>query len=224
VLASLTGSVTSFVGDHGLYAVFALMLVAAVLPTASELVMLYAGALASGAFASAHVTAFGNRIDTAFWAYLAVVLTGVVANTLGAVVGWVIGSLGGRPFLERHGRWLHVNAEKLDRAERSYHDRGALAVPIGFALPVVRSFVAIPAGIVRIELRRFLPLAMLGTAVFCFALAGLGWAVGSSYERIHGDLRYVDIAVVVLALGALVLILRRRRRSSTLARRAGSSR
>jgi len=191
VLASLTSSVTTFVGDHGLYAVFVLMLVAAVFPTASELVMLYAGALASGAFATAHVTAFGNRIDTPAWAFLAVAITGVVANTIGAVGGWAIGSLGGRPFLERHGRWLHVNAAKLERAER-----------------------------------RFLPLALLGTAVFCFAVAGIGWAVGSSYERIHGDLRYVDAAIVaalVLATLAFVVI-RRRRRSTTLARGAGPPR
>jgi membrane protein DedA with SNARE-associated domain len=218
--------VTTFVGDHGLYAVFALMLVAAVFPTASELVMLYGGALASGAFASAHVTAFGNRIDTPAWAFLAVALTGLVANTIGAVVGWAIGSLGGRPFLERHGRWLHVNAAKLERAERTFHERGALAVPVGFALPVVRSFVAIPAGIVRIELRRFVPLALLGTAVFCFAVAGIGWGVGRSYERIHGDLRYVDAAVVAaLVLAALAfVVLRRRRHSSRLARGAGPPR
>ena len=99
-------------------------------------------------------------------------------------------------------------------------------MPVGFALPVVRSFVAIPAGIVRIELRRFLPLALLGTAVFCFAVAGIGWAVGSSYERIHGDLRYVDAAIVaalILATLAFV-VLRRRRRSTTLARGAGPPR
>jgi membrane protein DedA with SNARE-associated domain len=224
VLASLTGSVTSFVGDHGLYAVFALMLVAAVFPTASELVMLYGGALASGALAPSHVTALGHQIDAALWAYLAVVATGVIANTLGGIGGWAIGSRGGRPFLERHGRWLHVNAEKLDRAERSYQERGAVAVLVGFALPVVRSFVAIPAGIVRIELRRFVPLACIGCAAFCFTLAGIGWAIGSSYDRFHGDLRYVDIAVVVLALAALAYALRRRRRSTTLARRAGSHR
>jgi membrane protein DedA with SNARE-associated domain len=226
LVASLTSSVTTFVGDHGLYAIFVLMLVAAVFPTASELVMLYAGALASGAFASAHVMAFGHQIDTPAWAFVAVAVTGLVANTLGAVGGWAIGAFGGRPFLERHGRWLHVNATKLERAERTFHERGALAVSVGFALPLVRSFVAIPSGIVRIELRRFVPLAMLGNAVFCFTVAGIGWAVGSSYERIHGDLRYVDALVVAaLVLVALaLLILRRRRRSTRLARRAGPSR
>jgi len=210
----VTSSVTTFIGDHGLYAIFGLMFVAAVFPTASELVMLYAGALASGAFASAQVTAFGHRIDTPAWAYLAVAVTGLVANTIGAVGGWTIGAFGGRPFLERYGRWLHVSASKLDRTELTFHERGALAVPVGFALPLVRSFVAIPAGIVRIELRRFVPLALIGNAVFCFAVAGIGWAVGSSYERIHGDLRYVDAAIVAaLVLAALAfLVLRRKRR------------
>ena len=224
MLASLTSSVTSFIGDHGLYAIFALMLLAAVLPTASELVMLYAGALASGAFATAHVTAFGSTIHRPLWAYLAVVVTGALANTLGAVVGWAIGARGGRPFLERHGRWLHVNADKLSRAEARFGERGAPAVAVGFALPVVRSFVAIPAGIVGLDLRRFLPAAIVGITAFCFALAGIGWAVGNSYERVHRDLRYVDVAAVVLAVAALLGYLMLRRRSSTIARRAGTSR
>ena len=224
MLASVTSSVTSFIGDYGLYAVFALMALDAVFPAASELVMLYAGAVASGAFASTHVTAFGHPIETAVWAYLAVTLTGIVANMIGAAVGWAVGSLGGRPFLERHGRWLHVDAEKLDRTERRFHDRGALAVPLGFALPLARSFVAIPAGIVRVDLRRFLPLALIGIAVFCFAVAGIGWAVGNSYSRIHGDLRYVDGAIAVIAIVIVAAWLILKRRSSTLARRAGPSR
>jgi membrane protein DedA with SNARE-associated domain len=224
VLASLTSSVTSFIGNHGLYAIFVLMLLAAVLPTASELVMLYAGALASGAFAAAHVTAFGHTMHEPLWAFLAVVATGAIANGIGAVIGWAIGARGGRPFLERHGRWLHVTAEKLSRAEERFEERGAPAVAVGFALPLVRSFVAIPAGIVRVRLRTFVPAALTGILVFCFALAGIGWAVGSSYERVHDDFRYVDVAAVVLVAAAVLGYLMLRRRSSTIARRAGTSR
>jgi membrane protein DedA with SNARE-associated domain len=224
VLASLTSSVTSFIGNHGLYAIFVLMLLGAVLPTASELVMLYAGALASGAFAAAHVTAFGHTMHEPLWAFLAVVATGAIANGIGAVIGWAIGARGGRPFLERHGRWLHVTAEKLSRAEERFEERGAPAVAVGFALPLVRSFVAIPAGIVRVRLRTFVPAALTGILVFCFALAGIGWAVGSSYERVHDDFRYVDVAAVVLVAAAVLGYLMLRRRSSTIARRAGTSR
>ena len=116
-------SITSFVGDHGVYAVFVLMLAAAVVPAASELVMVYAGAVAGGAFASAHVVLFGHRIDTPAWAYVTMAVTGVLANTIGAVIGWGIGDYGGRPLLERHGKWLHVTPA----ADRP---RGALVRPL----------------------------------------------------------------------------------------------
>src|SRR5918911_2371226 len=98
---------TSFIGDHGVIAVFALMAVPAVLPAASELTMLYGGALASGAIAG-HVGLFGDPIATTFYAYVALVVAGVAGNFVGAVGGWLIGRYGGRPLLERHGRYLHV--------------------------------------------------------------------------------------------------------------------
>ena len=97
MLASLTSSVTTFIGDYGLYAVFLLMVVDAVLPAASELVMLYAGAVAAGAFAGQHVVLFGQRIDSHFWAYVAMSLAGVLGNTVGSLIGWGIGAYGGRP-------------------------------------------------------------------------------------------------------------------------------
>src|SRR2546422_1328290 len=102
-------SLTSFVGDHGIYAVFGLMVAAAVVPSASELVMVYAGALASGAFASAHVTLFGSRIDSHGWAYVTLAVAGVLGNMLGAAIGYGIGAYGGRALVERDGRWVHVS-------------------------------------------------------------------------------------------------------------------
>jgi hypothetical protein len=88
VLASLTGSVTSFVGNHGVYAVFLLMAIDAVFPAASELVMLYAGALASGAFPSQHVVLFGNQISDPGWAYVTMALAGTLGYVCGAIGGW----------------------------------------------------------------------------------------------------------------------------------------
>jgi membrane protein DedA with SNARE-associated domain len=199
-LASVSSSLTTLVGDHGLYAVFALMVVAAVLPAASEIVMIYAGAVAAGAFAGAHVVLFGSRISTPAWAYVAMALAGLAGNAVGALVGWSIGWFGGRPLLERHGRLFHVTPARLDRAHRWFERFGPVAVPLGFAAPIVRSFVAIPAGIARMRLGKFLALAVVGCAAFCFGLAGAGWAVGKSYERFHHDFRFVDYAVVAAAL------------------------
>src|SRR5919201_163580 len=124
MLASITGSITSLIGDHGLYAVFCLLIVAAVFPAASELVMLYAGAVAAGAFASAHVVLFGHTLHSHGAAYVAMSVAGLVGNVVGAAIGWAAGDYGGRPLLERHGRKLHVTPAKLDRWGRWFERRG----------------------------------------------------------------------------------------------------
>jgi membrane protein DedA with SNARE-associated domain len=219
VLASLTGSFTSFIGNHGVYAVFVLMLLSAVIPAASEVVMLYGGAVAAGAFAGAHVSVFGDGIPKGGWAYVAMAVAGVLGCWIGALIGWAIGIFGGRPFLERHGRWLHVTPPKLDRAERWFDRFGPLTVAVGLSVPVIRSFVAIPAGIARMDLRLFAPLALVGCVPFCFGLGGAGYALGSHWGRVHSAFRWVDYAVVAGAV-LLVLYLLFRRRASRLSARA----
>ena len=218
-LASVTASLTSLIGDHGLYAVFFLMLIDAVLPAASEIVMLYAGALAAGAFAGEHVVLFGNQIDSHFWAYVAMSLAGVLGNTVGSVIGWGIGYYGGRPLVERRGRWLHLGPENLERAERWFERWGDWAVCLGRITPVVRSFVSIPAGLARMPLGRFTVLTFIGCVPWCFGIAGVGYALGSRYEEFHLDFRYVDYAVVALIVVAAVAWVVHRRRTTKLARR-----
>jgi membrane protein DedA with SNARE-associated domain len=211
LLASITHSVTSFVGDHGLYAVFALMFVDAVFPAASELVMIYGGALAGGALSGGHVVLFGSRIDSAAWGFVAVSLAGTIGYLLGSLLGWAIGAYGGRPLLERRGRWLHISPERLDRAEAWFDRRGDWAVFIGRVTPVVRSFISIPAGVFRSPLPRYTVLTLIGSAIWCFAFAGAGWGVGTGYRRVHEDFRWVDYAVVAaVCVGAAWLLYRLR--------------
>ena len=135
VISGISDAVTSAIGDYGLYAIFLLMLIDAVLPAASELVMVYGGALAAGAFASQDVTLFGRTIDEGLPAYVAVALAGTIGYTIGAIGGWAIGLYGGRPYLERHGRWLHLSKEKLDRAERWFERWEDWAVFLGRLTP-----------------------------------------------------------------------------------------
>jgi membrane protein DedA with SNARE-associated domain len=219
VLASVTDTLTSFIGDHGLYAVFGLMLVDAVLPAASALVMLYAGALAAGAFAGQNVVFFGERVSSGFWAFVVMTLAGAIGYTIGSIAGWAIGFYGGRPYLERHGRWLHVNAARLARAARWFDRFGDAAVFLGRVTPVVRSFISIPAGIFRMEILRFTVLSFLGTLIWCAGLAGIGWGLGSHYERFHHEFRYVEYAVAALLVAAVVYLVLRRR-ATKLGRRA----
>jgi membrane protein DedA with SNARE-associated domain len=195
LVASLSGSITHAVGNHGIYAVFGLLVLAAVIPVASELVMLYAGALAGGAFAGVTVHVFGASVHSHVWGYVAVAVAGTLGNLVGAAIGWWIGALGGRAVVHRYGRYIHVSEAKLDRAEHWFERYDDWAVPLGLAMPLARSFVAIPAGIVRVPFRRFLALALLGSAVFCFGLGAAGWALGSAYTHAHHALGYVDYVV-----------------------------
>jgi membrane protein DedA with SNARE-associated domain len=210
LLASITHSITTFVGNHGVYAVFVLMAIDAVFPAASELVMVYGGALAAGAFAGSHVVVFGTRVDTPAWGFVAVAVSGTIGYLLGSLIGWAIGLYGGRPLLEHRGRWLHLSPERLDRAEVWFERRGDWAVFLGRVTPVVRSFISIPAGVFRAPLLRYTVLTLVGSAIWCFALAGAGWGVGTGYRRVHEDFRWVDYAVVaVVCVAAAWLLLRR---------------
>jgi len=215
VLSGITDAITSAIGDYGLYAVFLLMLVDAVFPAASEVVMVYAGAVAAGAFAGQDVVLFGQTIDAGLSAYVAMALAGTIGYTLGSMGGWAIGLYGGRPYLERHGRWLHLDQGKLDRAERWFERWEDWAVFLGRLTPVVRSFVSIPAGVMEVPFVRYTLVTLAGSAIWCFAFAGIGYAVGESWEDFHHAFRYIEYLVAV-AIGGVVVWLavryRRRRR------------
>ena len=212
-VAGVTSSLTSLIGNHGVYAVFLLMAIDAVFPAASELVMVYAGALAAGAFAGQHVELFGTRVSSHLWAYVVMALAGTLGYLFGAIVGWAIGRYGGRPLLERHGRWFHLSQDNLDRAERWFDRWDDLAVLVGRVTPVIRSFISIPAGVFEMPLGRYVVLTAIGSAIWAFAFAGIGWAAGSSYERFHHDFGYVEYAVVVIVLLLLAFWIYRRVRS-----------
>jgi membrane protein DedA with SNARE-associated domain len=219
LLASLSTTLTDFVGNHGLYAVFALMLIDAVFPAASELVMVYGGALAAGAFAH-KVGGFGHGID----AYIAIALAGTIGYLLGSWIGWWIGLRGGRPLVARHGKWLHLNEEKLDRAERWFQRWEDWGVFLGRLTPVVRSFVSIPAGVFEVRFWRYTWLTLLGSAIWAFALAGVGYGLGSSYEKFHHAFRFADYLVAAAIVAAVFYAVLRRRKASTLRRRGDTTR
>jgi len=215
ILSEITDAITSAIGDYGLYAVFLLMLIDAVFPAASEVVMVYAGAVAAGAFAGQDVVLLGRTIEDGLPAYVAMALAGTIGYTLGSMGGWAIGLYGGRPYVERHGRWLHLDTEKLDRAERWFEKWEDWAVFLGRLTPVVRSFVSIPAGVMEVPFVRYTLLTLAGSAIWCFGFAGIGYAVGESWEDFHHAFRYVEY-VVAAAIGVIVAWLgvryRRRRR------------
>ena len=208
----MTSSITSFVASYGVYAVFVLMAIDAVFPAASELVMLYAGALASGVIAHHHPTLFGASLGFGIVSFLVLACSGTAGYVFGSLVGWLIGARGRRPLLAAHGRWFHLTPSRLDAAEQWFDRHGALAVLIGRITPLVRSFISIPAGVFGVPLTPYLSLTLIGSAVWSFAFAGAGWGLGSGYSRIHNAFQWVEIAIVLATgCGLAGLILLRRR-------------
>jgi membrane protein DedA with SNARE-associated domain len=204
LLASVSGSFTSAVANHGVYAVFGLMAIDALFPAASELVMLYAGAVAAGVFPAANgVTLFGSRIGFGAGAFVTLALAGTLGYLVGALIGWAIGRYGGRPLLERHGSWFHLSPARLDRAEAWFGRWGALGVLIGRVTPVVRSFVSIAAGVLEMPLGLYTILTLVGSAIWAFAFAGAGYGLGKSYSGFDHSFHYVEYAVVA---GVLILL------------------
>jgi membrane protein DedA with SNARE-associated domain len=204
---------TSWVGHHGFYAVLAIMALDALLPVGGELTMLYAGALAAGAIAGQHALLFGHVLATGIESYVVLAIGGTIGYLLGSLVGWGIGRWGGRSLLERRGRWLHLSPDRVDRAEAWFDRHGAWAVFLGRLTPLVRSFISIPAGVFETPLVPYAALTLAGSAIWCFAFAGAGWALGASYDSVHHAFRYVDVVVVVAVVSVAVALAARRRRA-----------
>lgn len=220
MLASITSTWESHIATQGAYAVFVLMAIDAIFPAASELVMLYAGAVAGGVFASAHhVSVFGAKVGFGIGAYLVVALAGTFGYFFGAIVGWWIGRQGGKPLLERRGRWFHLSPDRVDRAERWFDRWGNFGVLVGRVTPVVRSFVSIPAGVFHMRLGPYALYTFVGSAVWAFAIAGVGYALGSRYGRFDHGFKYAEYAVVAGVLLVAAYLIYRYIKAATVRRR-----
>jgi membrane protein DedA with SNARE-associated domain len=198
----MTAHVTDWIANHGLLAVFLLMAIDAVLPAGGELVMLFAGALAAGAI-SGHS---GPSL-------VAAIAAGTLGYLAGSLGGWAIGRAGGRAFIERYGRLLHIGPDRFARAERWFERYGSAFVLVGRLVPLVRSFVSIPAGVLEFPLGRYTVLTAVASLVWCAAFGIAGHALGSNWDTVHHAFRYADYAAVAALLALVAALLVRRRRT-----------
>lgn len=137
---------------------------------------------------------------------LAVALA-TVGSVIGAVVGYAIGAWGGRPLLDRYGRYVGIGAPDLDRADRWFERWGNWAVFLGRMVPLVRTFVSYPAGISRMPMGRFLLFSTLGSLPWNAALIYAGFIVGENYPHIAAAMKPFEylIYAVVIAVGLLLV-------------------
>lgn len=170
---------------HGYLAVFVLMVLeSACIPVPSEAVMLLGGALAAGitvAGADAHLNV------------VIVALLGTAGNIVGAFAAYGVGRAGGRPLVERWGRYVLLRRRDLDRAERFFTRHGRSAVLISRVLPVVRTFISLPAGVAEMPAVQFTVLTALGSLPWTFALAFAGYAVAGNWRAVSAAFTPVSI-------------------------------
>jgi membrane protein DedA with SNARE-associated domain len=200
--------VVSEVGRHGYLAVFVLMVLeSACIPIPSEAVMLFGGALAGGlTVAGVHL-----HLDV-----VAVALAGTAGNLLGSWIAYAVGRIGGRPLVERFGRYVLLRPHDLDRAERFFARRGSVAVLVARVLPVVRTFISLPAGAAEMPVARFSILTLVGSLPWTFALALAGDALASNWSGVSNAFTPVSIAVGALIVAWIAWWVVRRMRSRTL--------
>jgi membrane protein DedA with SNARE-associated domain len=144
-----------------------------------------------------------------------------IGSLVGALVGYAIGAWGGRPILDRWGRYVGIGAEDLDRADRWFEKYGSWAVFLGRMVPLVRTFVSYPAGISHMHLGRFILFSTLGSLPWNLALIYAGFVVGENYAQIAEALKpyeYLIYAIVLVVVGFLLarwIIAKRRRSEAT---------
>jgi membrane protein DedA with SNARE-associated domain len=185
----------------GYVALFGATLISSMgIPIGSEVAIAYGGALASGA-----LTPSGKH-DHLNLALVIVVAT--LGELVGSSAGYAIGYFGGRPLVDRVGKYLLLTHRDLDRAERWFDGRGESVVFLGRLIPLVRSFISLAAGLAEMVLGKFALFTVAGCAVWCAALASIGYSLGGSWHHVVNDFSfagYIAIALVVVAVGALLL-------------------
>ena len=136
-----------------------------------------------------------------------VIIIGTLAEFAGSMVSYAVGRVAERPVIERFGRYLLITRADLDRAERFLAGRGSWAIALGRALPIVRAFTSIAAGLVGVPVLRFAVLSLIGTVVYASVVASIGYSLGSAWNRIAHDLSLAGYVIVALVVAAIVAFL-----------------
>ena len=208
LLASITDPIVNFavnvVDALGLAGVFVLMVLeSACIPIPSEATMLFAG----------------FNVSDGHYSLLVAVAVGSFANLVGSWIAYAVGYYGRVDVLEKHGKKLHIKKSHLEWADRWFERHGSATVFFARMVPIVRTFISLPAGVARMPFWRFTALTLAGCIPWVFALTFIGKQAGDNWDKWKDNLHYVDYAVVAaIVVGIVYLVVRARRR-----RRSGAA-
>ena len=206
----------NFIAQYGYLAVFLLMLAeSACIPVPSEVIMLFGGALSAGAVPGAHPSLVG------------IIVAGVLGNVAGSYIAWAVGRYAGQAAVRRWGRRVGIRDREVERATAWFERHGSTAVLVGRLVPVVRTFISLPAGFAAMPPVRFGVYTTLGCIPWTAALGIAGYYLGANWQSVangfHGP-TYAIAAIVVVAIAAAVIVRFRRARRNRDADPAGTHR
>ncbi|CAB4914114.1 unannotated protein [freshwater metagenome] len=193
ILASVTDKltewVTTVVGDLGLAGIFLLMTLESMcIPIPSEPTMLFAG----------------FNVSEGKYSLFAVVSVAVAANLVGSWIAYGVGRFGRIELIEQHGKWLHIKPSHIEWADRWFARYGDAAVFFSRMLPIIRTFISLPAGVARMPFWRFTLFTLLGCIPWMLGLTLAGKAAADNWDNIRDKLHYIDYAVLVLIVVGIV--------------------
>ncbi len=196
IVIPFLGSLYDSVGYVGV--MVAMAIESAMIPLPSELILPFAGFRVSDATALEPLT-HGP------WSFWIVVIVATLGNTIGSLIGYAIGAWGGRPFLERWGRYLLIRPHEIELADHFFQKYGSATAFFSRLLPIVRTFISFPAGVARMNLVRFIVYSTAGAFLWSILLVWAGVQLGSRWQDIRHLLQPFDLAIAVLVIGAIVL-------------------
>ena len=188
----------NFLVHWGYLAVFVLSFISSMgLPVGAEVAIIYGGVLASGQVTSA---------DHHQLSLVVVIVVATLAEVLGSLAGYLIGYYGGRPLVDKVGKYVLLTHKDLDRAEAWFARRGEPVVLFGRFIPLLRSFVSFAAGLGEMAIAKFLIFTVIGCAIWCTVLTSVGYSLGASYKHVLKAFSYAGYVAAVLVVIAVVIL------------------
>ncbi|HVA08622.1 MAG TPA: DedA family protein [Acidimicrobiales bacterium] len=180
----------NFLAHWGYLAIFALSFISAMgLPVGAEVAIIFGGYLASGQDTHVHPL---NLVG--------VIVVATAAEVIGSLAGYLIGDKGGRPLVDKVGKYVLLTHHDLDTAETWFARRGEPLVLFGRFVPLLRSFVSLAAGLGEMAISKFILYTVIGCAIWCSALVALGYSLGSSYHHVLKDFSYAGYVIAALVI------------------------
>ncbi len=199
-MISLIGSISDFVinliGNLGYWGVFiGMTLESACIPIPSEIIMPFSG----------FVVWQGHTNMT----LIGITIVGAFGNLVGSLIAYYVGLKGGRPLLEKYGKYLLITHSKLELADKWFFKYGSEAVLISRLLPIIRTFISLPAGIAHMDLKKFMTYTFIGSLPWSFALGYIGTQLGPNWSIIQGYFHILDIIIGIGIIGIIIYLIYR---------------